>query len=80
MPRLRFPRKKYLEENDQLKENIRALVDTITAVQEYHEALDFLEVTGKKADQLKVIKQKKQEYLFCLEQVADLIADNGDKN
>ena len=80
MPRVRFPKRDYIDENDKFKAQIQDLVDAIIAVQEYHEALNFLEVTGKKADQLKVIKQKKQEYLFCLEQVADLIADNGDKN
>lgn len=75
MPRIRYPRKQYLEENDQLKDNIRALVDAIVAVQEYHAALDFLDVTSRKADQMLVVKQKKQEYDFCLEQVADLIAE-----
>lgn len=78
MPRVRFPKRDYLDKNEELKANIQALVDTITAVQDYHAALDFLELTGRKADQSKVVKQKKIEYEFCLEQVQDLIADNSD--
>jgi len=78
MPRIRFPKREYITENDELKEQIQALVTTIKAVNEYHKALDFLEVTSRKADQMRVVKQKKAEFDFCLENVADLIADNGD--
>jgi len=80
MPRIRFPKRDYIDENDKLKGQIEDLVDTIMAVIEYHTALDFLEVTGKKADQLKVIKQKKTEYQFCLEQIKDLIAEKSATN
>jgi len=78
MPRVRFPKRDYIDENDKLKAQIQDLVDTIIAVQDYHAALDFLEVTGRKSDQAKVVKQKRIEYEFCLEQVKDLIAENGD--
>ena len=74
MPRIRFPKREYITENDELKEQIQALVSTIKAVQAYHTALDFLEVTSRKADQMNVVKFKKQEFDFCVENVADLLA------
>lgn len=79
MPRVRFPQREYITENDKLKGQIQDFVDAIVAVQDYHAALNFLEITGKKADQMNVVKQKKTEYQFCLEQVAEIIASYGDK-
>jgi len=77
MPRVRFPKREYLTENETLKGEIDDLVDTIKAVQSFHEALDFLERTSRKADQTNIIKQKKIEYLFCLDQVKEILERNA---
>jgi hypothetical protein len=63
---------------DSLKSNIKDLVAVIVAVQEYHDALDFLEVTSRKFDQTRIVKESKQRYLGKLELVKEILAGNSD--
>ena len=57
----------------QKTDEVQSLVEALVAVREFHAALDFLAITGKKADQMKMVKRLKDDMDKKIEAVEPLI-------